>query len=199
MIPTGARVLDVGCGTGSISRLIMEARGCPLVGLEPHKQRAETAAARGVPVAGTELTTDILDRVGLFEIVLFADVLEHLRDITDRKSGFASRGSIVASLPNVAHWSVRLNLLRGRFDYKPTGLMDATHLRWFTMASLDRLFTLSGYRLMESQASTGLWMDEYRHRPWRWLPTSLRNTFVTSAARQWPSLFGCQLVIRAEV
>ena len=77
--------------------------------------------------------------------------------------------------------------------------MDATHLRWFTVRSLHRLFTQAGYRIMESRASAGLWMEEYRLAPWRWLPAPVLRVLVHEATQTWPALFGCQHVIRAEL
>lgn len=203
MIPSGARVLDVGCGTGSVSRLIIDACGCTVLGLEPDAARSAAASANSIEIVGAQLSEDLVPQLGLFDVVLFADVLEHLVDPFETLR-LAQRflrvgGAVVASLPNVAHWTVRLNLLRGRFDYRPLGIMDATHLRWFTLSSLHSLFTQAGYRIVESKASAGLWMEEYRLAPWRWLPRRVLTTLVGRAAQAWPTLFGCQYVIRAEL
>jgi Methyltransferase domain len=136
-------------------------------------------------------------------VVLFADVLEHFTDPFEvlrlAQTFLRAGGRVVASVPNVAHWTMRLNLLRGRFDYRSVGIMDATHLRWFTVRSLQRLFIQAGYRILESKASAGLWMEEYRLPPWRWLPPPVLTKLVHWAAQTWPALFGCQHVIRAEL
>jgi hypothetical protein len=156
-----------------------------------------------VEVIGAELTAELLPELGLFDVVLLADVLEHLVQpfevLRMARSFLRSAGGVVASLPNIAHWTVRWNLLRGRFDYQPLGIMDATHLRWFTARSLHRLFAQAGYRIVESKASAGLWMQEYRSPPWRWVPPPILSKLVRGATQAWPTLFGCQHVIRAEI
>jgi cellulose synthase/poly-beta-1,6-N-acetylglucosamine synthase-like glycosyltransferase len=106
---------------------------------------------------------------------------------------------VVASVPNAPHWTMRSNLLPGRFDYQPAGIIDATHLRWFTVRSLHGFFTQARYRIVESKASAGLWMEEYPLSPWRWLPPPVLTKLMHSAAQAWPMLFGCQHVIRAEL
>jgi methionine biosynthesis protein MetW len=202
MIPSGARVLDVGCGTGSVSRLIMQACNCTLLGLEPDSDRAAAASSNGVEVVGTDLTEELIPQFGLFDVVLFADVLEHLADpfgtLRLAQRFLRGGGAVVASLPNVAHWTVRLNLLRGRFDYQSVGIMDATHLRWFTLRSIHRLFTQADYRIVETKASAGMWMQVYQVPPWRWMPRRSLRKLLQDAAEAWPTLFGCQYVIRAK-
>ena len=202
MIPSGARVLDVGCGTGSVSRLIMDACPCTVFGIEPDADRAAAASANRIEIVGAQLTEELIPRLGPFDVVLFADVLEHLVDPFETlrlaQRFLRGGGAVVASLPNVAHWTVRLNLLRGRFDYQPVGIMDATHLRWFTRRSLFRLFTQADYRIVETQASAGTWMQVYQVPPWQWIPRRVLRKVLHGAARTWPTLFGCQYVIRAE-
>jgi methionine biosynthesis protein MetW len=203
MIPPGARVLDVGCGTGSVSRLIISASGCTVLGLEPDADRAAAASANGIEIVGAQLAEELIPRLGLFDVVLFADVLEHLVDPFEvlrlARKFLRVGGAVVASTPNIAHWTVRLNLLRGRFDYQPVGIMDATHLRWFTRRSLFRFFTQAGYRIVETKASAGMWMEVYQFLPWRWIPRRVLRKLMQGAAEAWPTLFGCQYVVRAEL
>jgi methionine biosynthesis protein MetW len=202
MIPHGARVLDVGCGTGSISCLVRDHCQAQVVGLEPHAGRAATAASRGIDARCGVLTPELFAELGAFDVVLFADVLEHLADPTAQlvmaRSFLKKDGAVIASVPNVAHWTVRWNLLRGRFDYGPSGIMDATHLRWFTRESLARLFLAAGLRPQEIAASAGLWMQAYLcDRPWRWLEPQKRNRLIRKAVARFPSLCGCQFVVKA--
>jgi hypothetical protein len=101
-------------------------------------------------------------------------------------------------VPNVAHWSVRTELLRGRFVYTPTGIMDATHLRWFTHVGIALLFRAAGLSIEEQRVTAGFDLPCYTQRfPWRRLPRSTRESIVRGAMRSWPNLFGCQLVVRS--
>ena len=92
-----------------------------------------------------------------YDAVLFLDVLEHLRDpesVLRAARGWLRPGGVVlCSLPNVAHWRVRLALARGRFDYADNGLMDRTHLRWFTRASARDLVAGAGYAVTWEDAA----------------------------------------------
>jgi SAM-dependent methyltransferase len=92
-----------------------------------------------------------------FDLVVLADVLEHL---ADPAAGLAravswcrpSGGAILVSVPNVAHWQARLTLLRGRWPQEESGTFDATHLRWFTRESLAALLAGAGLRDVELRA-----------------------------------------------
>jgi methionine biosynthesis protein MetW len=187
-IPSGARVLDVGCGTGSVSRLIMDACHCTVLGIEPDTDRAAAATSKGVDVVGAELIEELIPQLGCFDVVLFADVLEHLVDpfgtLRLAQRFLNDGGAVVASLPNIAHWTVRLNLLRGQFDYQSVGIMDATHSRWFTLRSLHRLFRQAGYRIVETKASAGMWMQVYQMPLWRWIPLRVLRKLVHGAAQR---------------
>lgn len=202
LIPRGARVLDVGCGTGSMSRILVDYRGVDLVGVEPDVERAAAAHSRGIHVLTGTFDSTTVATLGTFDVVLFADVLEHLvqpaAPLRLARHVLRPGGVVIASVPNIAHWSVRLRLLAGRFDYESYGIMDATHLRWFTADSLRALFDACGYCVdtMRHTAGTGLMV--YRTAtPWRYVPVPSRHWIVRKLARTAPRLFGCQHVVRA--
>jgi 2-polyprenyl-3-methyl-5-hydroxy-6-metoxy-1,4-benzoquinol methylase len=151
LVGTGKRVLELGCSTGYMSRVLSE-RGCRVVAVE---QDAE-AADRAQPFCERVIMGDIeqLDltrvlRKHRFDVVVAADFLEHLKDplelLRELKSFLREDGYIVASVPNVAHGSVRLALLGGEFPYRPTGLLDRSHLRFYTRGSLLKLFEAAGF------------------------------------------------------
>jgi 2-polyprenyl-3-methyl-5-hydroxy-6-metoxy-1,4-benzoquinol methylase len=144
-------VLELGCSTGYMSAAL-QSHGCRVVGVE----RDPTAAGEAAMRCSRVLQAD-LDQVDLeeelaghsFDVVVAADVLEHLRDpgrvLTTLRRLLLPGGHIVASVPNVAHGSVRLALLSGRFSYTDRGLLDRTHLRFFTRDTLERLFDEAGF------------------------------------------------------
>src|SRR5439155_6666061 len=78
LVPVGSRVLDVGCGTGSVSRIIADVRKAKIIGIEPNSCRAAAARARGLEVYEEPFTPEVLQALELFDVVMFADVLEHV-------------------------------------------------------------------------------------------------------------------------
>ena len=146
-------VLDVGCATGYLGEALVR-RGCRVVGVE-----ADPAAAAAASRVYEAVFVADLDQVDLtatlagarFDVVIFGDVLEHLKDpdrlLAQAQVLLAKDGYVVASIPNIAHASVSLALLRGEFRYQERGLLDSTHLRFFTLDSIRAMFERAGYTL----------------------------------------------------
>lgn len=88
-----------------------------------------------------------------FDVIAFGDVLEHLRDpegaLVKMRGLLTPEGYVVASIPNVAHRSVRLSLLFGEFNYADAGLLDRTHLRFFTRKTIELMMAEAGFRIVE--------------------------------------------------
>jgi len=165
LIGGNKRVLDVGCATGYLARALRE-RGCTVSGFESDEEAAEEARPHlDRLVVGDVERTDLADAFGdeRFDVVVFGDVLEHLRDplpvLRAARSVLADRGSVVASIPNIAHGSVRLALMAGRFDYQRLGLLDSTHLRFFTRASIEGLFRDAGMAPIDVRRTTAGFFD----------------------------------------
>jgi SAM-dependent methyltransferase len=199
-IPHGARVLDVGCGTGSISEVIQRLTGADLIGVEPDRDRLEIAVSRGINAYHGILSPDFIQSNGKFDAIVFADVLEHLPDpaavVLLAKEALKPDGVVIASVPNVAHFFVRLDMLRGKFEYRDCGIMDATHLRWFTKLSLVAFFDRLGFTAANYTTTVNIELSDYQNRlPWRWLRKSGRRKVVGFLVDRFPTLFGCQHII----
>jgi 2-polyprenyl-3-methyl-5-hydroxy-6-metoxy-1,4-benzoquinol methylase len=152
LVPPATRVLEFGCATGYMTEVLKNRLGCTVVGIEIDRDAAALAEqhAERVIVGDAETIDYAAELAGEeFDVVLFADVLEHLKqpgDVLRRVRPFvAENGVVVASIPNIAHSSVRLALLSGEFRYREWGLLDDTHLRFFTRASIQDLFEETGY------------------------------------------------------
>lgn len=148
------RVLELGCATGYMSKVLVERFGCTVTGVERDPEAAEAARkACSRVIVGDLETLDYRGELGeeRFDVVVCGDVLEHLRDsvrVLDALRPFlAPGGYVVASVPNVAHVSVIAELLEGRFPYRPLGLLDDSHLRFFTRESLYECFETAGYAI----------------------------------------------------
>lgn len=201
MMPSGARVLDVGCGSGPTTLVANHGKGNDVWGIEPDPDRAETARARGLNVSCGYLTDSYFVENGTFDVIMFADVLEHVPDpaglLKMALTGLRSDGFILISVPNVAHWTVRWQLARGRFDYMPSGIRDATHLRWFTQRTLQHLLESVGLEVVDFRHSSGAYTPDYQIFPWKNLSQKWRNRGIHVGTRLWPRLFGCQHVVKA--
>jgi 2-polyprenyl-3-methyl-5-hydroxy-6-metoxy-1,4-benzoquinol methylase len=153
LVPVGAqRVLDVGCGAGSLGAVLKQERGIEVAGIELFPQAAEIAEGRL-----DHLVREDLDRVetipfpdGHFDAIVFGDVLEHLRDpqrlLRALRRYLADDGVVICSIPNVKHWSVVFPLLvKDRWEYADSGLLDRTHVHFFTLHEIDAMLRAAGF------------------------------------------------------
>jgi 2-polyprenyl-3-methyl-5-hydroxy-6-metoxy-1,4-benzoquinol methylase len=153
-------VLDVGSSTGYLAEILVE-RGCRVTGIEidPKAARQAEEHCERVIVGDVE-SLDLGDELdeGSFDVIVFGDVLEHLKDplqvLRRLKPFLGPRGYVVASIPNIAHGSVRLALMQGKFQYHSLGLLDNTHLRFFTRESLEQLFKDASLLITELRRTT---------------------------------------------
>lgn len=155
LVGSHKRVLEAGCATGYMSKVLVE-RSCSVVGIELDELAAEQAREYCEQVIVGDLETmDFAAELGggSFDVIVFGDVLEHLRDplpVLRAITPFLDdAGYVVASIPNFAHAAIRLELLMGRFDYRSLGLLDETHLRFFSRASIEKLFKDAGLAIAE--------------------------------------------------
>lgn len=155
-VPTSAlNVLDVGCGSGKFGNMLKAERGCLVTGVEPFP--AAAAEARKVLDQVIESPIEIAVSqlpVQHFDLICFNDVLEHLVDPWEVlrlcKPLLKPDGFILASVPNVLHLLHLKELLSTRdWRYREEGILDRTHLRFFTRISTIRLFDESGYRVRQ--------------------------------------------------
>jgi SAM-dependent methyltransferase len=135
-----------------------------------------------------------------FDVVVAGDILEHLEDpgraLTLLRRLVRPRGVLLVSLPNVANITVRLSLLFGRFDYDPRGILDATHLRFFTRRTGRTLLEAHGFRTTSVTATAmpvELAVPALGRPP---LAPAVRGGALL-LARVWPTLFGYQFVWEA--
>lgn len=146
----GRRFLDIGCGMGGLGRELRE-KGCStLCGVEISVAAAKEAHdIYDVVVTGDIATVDIPYPEGYFDGIICADVLEHLENpwlVLKKLRGLLSPvGILVASIPNIRNADSILNLLKGHFDYEDWGVMDRSHLRFFTLSSILDLFSFCGF------------------------------------------------------
>ncbi|MGC8478154.1 MAG: methyltransferase domain-containing protein, partial [Acetobacteraceae bacterium] len=151
-IPLAARcILDVGCGAGALLAA-HRARNpaARLLGIESDPALADRAAQRLDDVACADVETDPFpfDPDTVPDCVIYGDVLEHLRDpaavLRAHVARMAPDGVVLICIPNLEHWSFAARLLAGSWRYEPAGLLDAGHLRWFTLDTMRALLAEVG-------------------------------------------------------
>jgi glycosyltransferase involved in cell wall biosynthesis/2-polyprenyl-3-methyl-5-hydroxy-6-metoxy-1,4-benzoquinol methylase len=145
-------VLDVGCATGNLAIRLL-ARGIPVVGVEPDANAAAVARSRRVDVVVGVFDRSTIEGVGgrRFGTIVFADSLEHMADPFDAlltaRDLLADHGQVVVSIPNIVVWHARGQIALGYFDYRPIGIFDRTHLRFFTLKTARRLVEKAGFQV----------------------------------------------------
>ena len=195
----GRRVLDVGAADGIVSRRLTE-RGWRVTGIEGDPALAQAGAPHCERMITANLNREIPDMTGPFDAIVYGDVLEHLIDplrvLVELDRALGPEGFVVISVPNIAHFYIRLLLLLGRFDYIDRGILDDSHLRFFTARSLRALIADAGLtieRFTATPAPLYQVLPVSWHRPW----VAATHAVNAVIARNLPRLLGYQLIVLA--
>ncbi|WP_242142337.1 MULTISPECIES: bifunctional 2-polyprenyl-6-hydroxyphenol methylase/3-demethylubiquinol 3-O-methyltransferase UbiG [unclassified Bacillus cereus group] len=146
-------VLDIGCSEGGLGAVIKE-KGVRVSGIEAFSDAFEKAKQKLDHVLHGDIETmELPYEHEQFDCIIFGDVLEHLFDpwaVIEKVKPYVKKGGVIlASIPNVAHISVIQSLLAGNWTYTELGLMDKTHIRFFTFNEMLRLFLKAGFSIQE--------------------------------------------------
>lgn len=154
LIPASVKqILDAGCGYGMTGELIKKKiPECKVIGIEIDQEVAQIAAQRlDRVIVGDVEHLEVSNRFGYFDCIIFADVLEHLVNpwsVLKRYGTLLSdKGIIIASIPNVRNLTVINNLVNGKWSYQERGILDETHLRFFTRFEIEKMFTNCGFEI----------------------------------------------------
>jgi 2-polyprenyl-3-methyl-5-hydroxy-6-metoxy-1,4-benzoquinol methylase len=225
-----ATILDVGCGYATTSQRLREL-GNRVTGIESSPEAVAKASQRLDEVIAADLRAR--DQVAArlngrrFDAIVFADVLEHMDwpapVLENYLPYLAPGGVVIVSLPNIGLWSSRLGLLAGRFDYADTGVLDRTHLRFFTRKTARRLIEDAGLQIGRTSYTPGLVRplvplakkmmapgnaspDSAPHDPTALLESAPYKAYVrfaypieTAVAKLWPGLLAFQMIFEAHL
>jgi 2-polyprenyl-3-methyl-5-hydroxy-6-metoxy-1,4-benzoquinol methylase len=197
-MPSGLRLLDLGAAGGHLGRAVRE-RCSYLAGVEA--DRSLPASAReGYDDWRTVDARHAGEWEQPFDVVVCADVLEHLANpealLARIHHWLHPEGILLASIPNIANVSIRADLLFGRFRYTERGILDRSHLSFYTRASAQHLLTDSGFRVTSIQPTAMPYELAFPFLSRRLLAIPTR-AFAQATARAWPNLFGYQFVFEA--
>jgi predicted TPR repeat methyltransferase len=195
----GGILLDLGAAGGELGAAVRE-RFERTIGFEFEVDRIGQLRPRfdSVVIADLETVRRLPPNA---RVVVLADILEHLRDASSLlrcvRDALAPGGRVFISVPNIANVTVRLGLLFGVFEYRDRGILDFTHLRFFTMRTIRREIENAGFRIVAVRGSSvpirliiGRWMPEFLLR--------LGERMLTWVTRVWRSLFAYQIIVVAE-
>jgi 2-polyprenyl-3-methyl-5-hydroxy-6-metoxy-1,4-benzoquinol methylase len=152
----GRRALDVGAADGFLAELLTR-QGWQVTALERDPAQAAKARGRCHEVIVADLDQAAPRLQGFFDAIVYGDVLEHLNDplpvLVALDRALAAGGRVMVSVPNVAHLWVRLSLALGRWNYADRGILDRTHLRFFTKRTFAALLRDAGLSVEELVAT----------------------------------------------
>jgi SAM-dependent methyltransferase len=194
------RVLDLGCGSGRLAAKLRK-QGHFVVGVDTAPEPETAGRVDRLVVGDLEggLPNEVV-KSAPYDVVLAADLLEHLRDpdrLLRELHGVCTPDAVlVASIPNIGHWYPRLRIGFGRFDYDHRGILDATHVRFFTWRSFRGMAYRAGW-LVERRGVTGLPLEILEREGGHGLKRRVKRavSLADRAGRAaWPSLFAYQYV-----
>lgn len=159
--PDARRIVEFGCGAGTFAEQIKARQNSYIVGVELMPEPAARAVQRLDKVFQTNIEQGLDFLSGeTFDCAIFLDVLEHLHApwdvLAELKKYLAPGATVIASIPNLRYFEVMKSLLlRKRFDYQDEGVMDRTHLRFFTCDDIAHLFAAAGYSITRMEGLKG--------------------------------------------
>jgi len=149
---SASRILDVGCGSGTLGECLRKERERYVVGITYSEREAELASRRLSEVHCADLNRFDFSQLGKFDCVVLSHILEHLyfpAEVLQRlKSTLAPEAVVVIALPNVLWWKQRLQFLMGNWSYQDWGILDRTHFRFFDRRSAIELLEGAGYEII---------------------------------------------------
>lgn len=194
-------ILDIGCHAGAFGKILLEL-GHQVTGIDNDREAVEIARKNGLNIVLGDIEDyKVLSSINKqFDVILLMDILEHLQNpaniLKRLKSVLIRNGRIIATLPNVAYWAVRKELLFGRWNYDEGGILDKTHLHFYTAFSCKEMIEESGYKIISFKAAEG--MIPLQHI---FLKLPILNILIMGisklAVKIKPQLFACSFIIEA--
>lgn len=195
-VPEGARVLEIGTASGYMGEYLMHEKHCEVWGVEPVKELYDDARQYGYTQLFHGTVEEFLKTPGIeaerFDVIFLGDVLEHMMSpgevLASLRALLKPEGRVVISLPNIAHYSTRWHLMTGHWDMQDSGILDRTHVRFFTLKTMKMLIESAGFTIEKVRPSSGS-LERF----------GLNKLFGIGkrALFAWPTLFAVQFIFVA--
>jgi 2-polyprenyl-3-methyl-5-hydroxy-6-metoxy-1,4-benzoquinol methylase len=153
-IKPNAKVLEIGCATGYMTKELRN-KGCEVTCIEIDQELARKAEefSKEMIVGDIEDPSALKNINNRFDYILLMDVLEHLRNpqnvLLAVKNYLAEKGVVIANIPNIAFYTNRIEIIKGKFEYQEYGFFDTGHLRFYTYKTSQALLTNAGYKIVK--------------------------------------------------
>jgi GT2 family glycosyltransferase/SAM-dependent methyltransferase len=210
LVGKNKNVIDFGCSSGYVGRILRDKYNCKVFGIEIDASDAKEAEKYYEKVLNCDLETydwaSDLKRFAPFNVAIFADILEHLRDpfkvLKMAKGLLGKDGFILVSIPNVAHTSVRLELLSGNLEYEDFGILDNSHLHFYTKKTASDLIKSAGFfiELIDSTSLvfSGGFIEEYFKKIKIPISNKLKDLFLEDEGMSYQYIFKASLSAKSQ-
>lgn len=151
-------ILELGCAAGSFGEYLHFKRKCTVIGADISKLQLDIARQKNAydklfHIDLNKLNNEFAEYANYFDVILLTDVIEHLTDVENLflkiKPLLKKNGIIIVSVPNITHQSIKLSLLLDEFDYTPCGILDSTHVKFYTAKSAKELFNKEQLKIID--------------------------------------------------
>jgi len=187
-IVTASRVLDVGCGAGDLGRSL-NGKQCNVTGWDLKLDRINANCEAYQLLEEHDIETQGFGSEK-YDVIVFSDVLEHLSDpekvLKKSRESLSSGGMLLVSLPNVAYLDNRIGLLQGNWNYIDKGILDRTHLKFFTLFAAEQFLVSAGYRIQEIDPEIPV------------INSAWKSSIFSMLSKAWPELFAIGWVFHVE-
>jgi SAM-dependent methyltransferase len=190
---TAKRILDIGCGTGTLGKMIKEEIDCEVIGITYSETEANIAVTNLDKVVVRDLNNFFSDDLGKFDCVICSHILEHIyypNELLQKlRTSLNTDGILLVALPNVLFWKQRWQFLTGHFKYQDAGLMDRTHFRFYDWETSHQLLEKEGYKILKSESEGAFPLPGIRK-----IFPKLGWSIDRTATKYFPGLFGLQFI-----
>jgi 2-polyprenyl-3-methyl-5-hydroxy-6-metoxy-1,4-benzoquinol methylase len=187
-IKSGSNVLDIGCGGGGLGEALT-GKGCNLIGWDLSPDRTQERGKFYDSLVKKDIEKEEFGQEK-YDVIVLADVLEHLtypeKVLKKSRESLNSGGIVLVSLPNVAYLDNRIGLLKGNWNYTDHGILDQTHLKFFTLFTAEQLLLSAGYRIQEIDPETPS------------INSVWKSNIFSILSEAWPGLFAIGWVFQVE-
>lgn len=190
-IPIGAKVLEIGCGSGRLANLLTLKKKCRVYCIEKNPIFAAIAKNKCVEMRNIDVETQQPPYPPqFFDCIILGNVLEHMKEpsivLKGLRKYLSKDGFLIYSVPNIVNWHSRFVIFSGRFEYADSGVFDRTHLRFFNLKSAKKLAMDAGFQI--------IWMDV---TPSIYFYKEKLNFIWYRLAKSWKNLFADEFIIKA--